>query len=74
MPILAFLRDNGRWIAAAFVLSENKSVTTQKQIRFAAESSSSQPMRIALRALAEDKLEEEAIEEALAAETGSLAR
>lgn len=63
-----------RRVAAAFVLSENQSVTTQKQIRFAAESSSSQPMRIALRALADDKLEEDAIEEALAAETGSLAR
>ncbi len=63
-----------RRVAAAFVLSENPTVMTTKQIRFAAESSSSQPMRIALRALAEEKLEADAIEEALAAETGSLAR
>ena len=47
---------------------------THKQIRFAAESSSSQPMRIALRAIADEKLEADAIEEALASETGSGAR
>lgn len=63
-----------RRIAAAFILSENQSTMTHKQIRFAAESSSSQPMRIALRAIAEEKLETDAIEEALAAETGSGAR
>lgn len=63
-----------RRIAAAFILSENQTTMTHKQIRFAAESSSSQPMRIALRALAEEKIEEDAIEEALAAETGSGAR
>jgi hypothetical protein len=63
-----------RRIAAAFVLSQNQTVSTHKQIRFAAESSSSQPMRIALRALADERLEADAIEEALAAETGALAR
>jgi hypothetical protein len=63
-----------RRIAAAFVLSSNPSVLSEKQIRFAAESSSSQPMRIALRGLAEARIEADAIEEALAAETGSLAR
>jgi len=63
-----------RRIAAAFVLSQNQTVTTHKQIRFAAESSSSQPMRIALRGLADERIELAAIEEALAAETGSLAR